>query len=90
MPGNAASIGSAAVGIKASIPLMRWNCVKTVPPTSSTASTGLKSPVEVTMTDSLGLAAAGAPATNVPANAAAIAAAAAAIRPFFQETSRAR
>ena len=58
----------------------------------STAATGLSSPVAVTMTVSPGLAdAAGAPASDVPAKAAAIAAAtAAAARPFRHEISRAR
>jgi hypothetical protein len=70
---------------------MRWYCVKTVPPTSSTAATGVKSPVEVTMTVSVVLAdAAGTPATDVPANAATAAAPKAAIRPFFQQTGPAR
>ena len=53
IPGSAASSGSTAVGIKASTPSMRWYCVRTVPPTSSTAATGLRSPVAVTMTVSL-------------------------------------
>src|SRR5258708_3351778 len=87
MPGNAASTGSRAMGIEASTPLMRWYCVKTVPPTSSTAATGVKSPVEVTMTVSVVLAdAAGTPATDVPANAATTAAPKAAIRFFFHQT----
>jgi hypothetical protein len=91
MPGSAASSASAAVGIEASTPSMRWNCVRTVPPTSSTATTGLKSPSAVTMTVSLGLAeAAGTPTIDVPANAATTAAPAAAIRPFFRQASRNR
>ena len=55
------------------------------------AMTGLSSPAEVTMTVSLGLAdAAGAPASEVPANAATAAATVTAARPFFCQTSRAR
>ena len=66
---------------------MRWNWVRTLPPTPSTAVTGLSSPVAVTMTVSLGLAdAAGAPVIDVPAKAAASIAAVAAIRPFFRRT----
>ncbi len=81
MPGSAASSGSETVGIKASTPSMRWYCVRTVPPTSSTAAAGLKSPSAVTMTVSLRLAdAAGTPAIDMPANAAATAVPAAASR----------
>ena len=70
---------------------MRWNWVRTVPPTSSTAVTGLSSPVAVTMTVSPGLAdAAGAPASDVPAKVAASIAAVAAIRPFFRRARRVR
>jgi hypothetical protein len=76
IPGNAARTGSLAVRIEASTPLMRWYCVKTVPPTSSTA---------VTMTVSLGLAA-GTPAIDVPANATTAATHAAVIRHLFHET----
>jgi hypothetical protein len=70
---------------------MMWYYVKTVPPTESTAATGLSSPVAVTMTVSLWLAdAAGAPATDVPAAAAITAATAAAARALRHEMSRAR
>ncbi len=91
IPGSAASSGSTAVGIRASTPSMMWYCVTMVPPTSSTAATGLSSPSAVTMTASLGLAdAAGTPVSSGPANAAATTAPAAAIRPFFQQAGRAR
>jgi hypothetical protein len=91
IPGIAARTGSIAVRIEASTPLMRWYCVKTVPPTSSTAATGLKSPEAVTMTVSLVLAdAAGTPAIDVPANAATAATPAAMIRRLFHETRRSR
>ena len=56
-----------------------------VPPTPSTAVTGLSSPVAVTMTVSPELAdAAGTPAIDVPASAAITAAPAAAIRHAFR------
>ena len=85
MPGSASSTGSRAVGTSASTPLMRWYRVRMVPPTPSTAVTGLSSPVAVTMTVSIGLAeAAGTPVTDVAAKAAASAAAAAAARPFLR------
>ena len=91
MPGIAPSTGSRAAGTSASTPLMRWNWVRMVPPTPSTALTGLSSPVAVTMTVSSGLAdAAGTPAIDVPVKVAASIAAVAAIRPFFRRTRRAR
>src|SRR5579862_9014262 len=62
-----------------------------VPPTPSTAATGLSSPVAVTMTVSLGLAdAAGTPASDVPASTATTAAPAVAIRRLFRPAGRDR
>jgi hypothetical protein len=91
MPGSASSTGSRATGTSATTPLMRWNLDRMLPPSPSTAVTGLSSPVAVTMTVSCGLAdAAGAPASEVPAKVAASIAAVAAIRPFFRRTRRAR
>ena len=90
MPGSASSTGSRAVGTSASTPLMRWYRVRMVPPTPSTAVTGLSSPVAVTMTVSIGLAeAAGTPVIDVAAKAAASAAAAAATRTLLRPTGRA-
>ena len=91
MPGSAPSTGSRAVGTSASTPLMRWNWVRTVPPSPSTAVAGFSNPVAVTMTVSSGLAdAAGTPASDVPAKVAASTAAVAAIRPFFRRARCAR
>ena len=45
--GSAASTGSVAVRMEAWTPLMMWYWVSMVPPTSSTALTGLSSPVQV-------------------------------------------
>ncbi len=55
-PGRPASAGSVIVRIDATTPLMRWNLVRTLPPTSSTAWTGLRMPFVVTMTSSVQLA----------------------------------
>src|ERR1700722_20982576 len=83
IPAGASSAGASAAGIDASTPSMIWNLVSTVPRTSSTAATGLSSPVEVTMTVTVLLAdAAGAPTMVVPANAVATRTAAAASRPL--------
>ena len=62
-----------------------------LPPTPSTAATGLTSPVAVTITVSPELAeAAGTLASDVPATAAITAAPAATIRRFFRRASRVR
>jgi hypothetical protein len=70
---------------------MRWNVDRMVPPSPSTALTGLSSPVAVTMTVACGLAdAAGAPVTDVPAKVAARITAVAAVRPLVRGARRVR
>ena len=90
MPGSASSTVAAAVGIDATTPLMRWNWVCTLPPTWSTAVTGLSSPDAVTMTVSEESAdAAGTPVIAL-AVIAASAAPVAASRRFLPRPNRAR